>query len=127
MPRTISFTLRELNYKIGVEIDPKQIHHILTSLGFGVRSSGSKYVVMAPSFRQYDVEIVEDIVEEVARIYGYHNLPNHLSPATYVKQPKAFEDLFVYQNKIKTYLKHIGLNEVLNYSMISLEMIGGLI
>lgn len=125
-PRTISFTLPELNYKIGVEIDPKQIHHILTSLGFGVRSSGSKYVVTVPSFRQYDVEILEDIVEEVARIYGYHNLPNHLSPATYVKQPKAIEDLFVYQNKIKTYLKHIGLNEVLNYSMISLEMIEGL-
>lgn len=123
--RVISFSLPEINYKIGVEIEPKQIHHILTSLGFGVQNSGLKYQVTVPSFRQYDVEIVEDIVEEVARIYGYHNLPNHLSPATYVKQPKAFEDLFVYQNKIKTYLKHIGLNEVLNYSMISLEMIEG--
>ena len=50
LPRTISFTLRELNYKIGVEIDPKQIHHILTSLGFGVRFSGSKYVVMCLLF-----------------------------------------------------------------------------
>ena len=125
-PRTISFTLSEINYKIGVEIEPKQIHHILTSLGFGVQEKDSKYSVTVPSFRQYDVEIVEDIVEEVARIYGYHNLPNHLSPATYVKQPKEFEDLFVYQNKIKTYLKNIGLNEVLNYSMISLEMIKNL-
>ena len=122
-PRTIRFSLDEIHHKIGVKIESRQIDHILTSLGFGVKSSGHVYEVTVPSFRQYDVEIVEDIVEEVARIYGYHNLPNHLSPATYVKQPKAFEDLFVYQNKIKMYLKHIGLNEVLNYSMISLEMI----
>ena len=125
-PRTISFSLSEINYKIGVKIDPKQIHHILTSLGFNVQEKDSKYIVTVPSYRQYDVEIMEDIVEEIARIYGYHNLPNHLSPSVYVKQPKEFEDLFIYQNKIKKYLKNIGLNEVLNYSMISLEMIEGL-
>ena len=101
-PRTISFSLSEINYKIGVKIDPKQIHHILTSLGFNVQEKDSKYIVTVPSYRQYDVEIMEDIVEEIARIYGYHNLPNHLSPSVYVKQPKEFEDLFIYQNKIKS-------------------------
>src|SRR3989338_3980166 len=57
-PRTISFTLSEINYKIGVEIEPKQIHHILTSLGFGVQEKDSKYSVTVPSFRHYDVNII---------------------------------------------------------------------
>jgi phenylalanyl-tRNA synthetase beta chain len=38
--------------------------------------------VTVPSFRIGDVEIEEDIIEEIARIYGYHNLPSLLPPQT---------------------------------------------
>ncbi|EKE15147.1 MAG: phenylalanyl-tRNA synthetase, beta subunit, partial [uncultured bacterium] len=63
------------------------------------------------------------IIEEVARVYGYQNIPSVLQPIVYVDQPKEMEDIFVFQNRIKIFLKHLGLNEVINYSMISKGMI----
>jgi phenylalanyl-tRNA synthetase beta chain len=59
----------------------------------------------------------------VARIYGYHKLPSIVQPTIYIKQPKDIEKLFSLQSKIKHYLKDLGLHEVMNYSMISREMI----
>ncbi len=114
--------------KIGVEIPKKTINEILTNLGFLVEHDGSTLRITVPSFRVNDIDIPEDIVEEVARVYGYHNIPSKLQPAVYVEQPKEMEDLFVFQNRIKIFLKHLGLNEVINYSMISRSMIedGGL-
>ena len=54
---------------------------------------------------------------------GNYNIPSILQPAAYIKQPKDMEDIFVFQNKIKLLLKHLGLNEVINYSMISKKQI----
>lgn len=123
-PISIDTDAAFINRKIGIEIAEKQILEILQDLEFTVeRIQGNNLRIHVPLFRRADVAIPEDIVEEVARIYGYHNLPNVLPPATYVKQPPEFEHLFVYQSKIKSFLKHIGLHEVLNYSMISLETI----
>jgi phenylalanyl-tRNA synthetase beta chain len=115
-----------INKRIGVALPQSQIVSILKQLEFAVEEKGDNLSIDVPSFRSSDVSIPEDIVEEVARIYGYHNLPNALSPAAYVKQPPEMEELFVYQSKIKTFLKHMGLNEVLNYSMISKEMLENL-
>lgn len=105
--------------KIGVKIPEKTINLILTNLGFGVRVGE----ITVPTFRLNDIDIPEDLIEEVARVYGYHNIPSRLQPAVYVEQPKEMDDLFVFQNKIKLLLKHLGLNEVINYSMVSKEQI----
>lgn len=126
---TMSYDL--FNKKIGVEIPKKTIDDILTNLGFDVKSvdnqgqtlKGLTLQITVPSFRTNDIDTPEDIVEEVARVYGYHNIPSKLQPAVYVEQPKEMEQIFVFQNRIKTFLKHLGLNEVINYSMISKEMI----
>jgi len=118
--------------KIGIKIDRKTINNILTNLGFGVRVAPNKGLTLAqgqtlqitvPSWRANDIDIPEDIIEEVARVYGYQNIPSVLQPIVYVDQPKEMEDIFVFQNRIKIFLKHLGLNEVINYSMISKSMI----
>lgn len=112
--------------KIGVKMDHKKINSILENLGFvvGVESSDpNKLTITVPTFRVNDIDIPEDIIEEVARVYGYHNIPSKLQPATYVEQPKDMEDLFVFQNRIKIFLKHLGLNEVINYSMVSKDQL----
>jgi len=107
---------------IGIKIDRKKINQILESLGFKINyllhDRENVISVEAPSYR-----IPEDLVEEVARIYGYHNIPSVLQPSVFVDQPKDMEDLFVFQNKTKLFLKHLGLNEVINYSMISKNLI----
>lgn len=112
---------------IGVKIDKEEINTILTNLGFKIKilKDGRQEVMRleVPTYRYHDINIAEDIVEEVARIHGYFNLPNNIQPMVYVKRSKPMEDLFVMQNKVKLLLKHLGLNEVLNYSMISEKMI----
>lgn len=109
---------------IGVKIEKNKLISILENLGFVVKNkSNDTLSVVIPSYRKDDINIKEDIVEEVARVYGYHNLPNNLSPAVYVAQPKDLEKLFYFQQKIKYFLKHLGLNEVVNYSMISKNLI----
>lgn len=111
--------------RIGIQIKPEECVRILENLGFHTLYSSKtlKYSVTIPAPRARDVSIPEDIVEEIARIYGYHNLPNELSPMVYIQQPKEIEQLFEIQKKIKNFLKHIGLHESMNYSMISKELI----
>lgn len=107
---------------IGIEISKNLVVNILKNLGLEVDKPDKqeeKIKVTIPSYRKDDVKIKEDVVEEVARIYGYYNLPTNLPPLVYLKQPKEFDDLFNIQKRIKLFLKHLGLNEVINYSMIS--------
>ncbi len=108
---------------IGIKLEHSLINKILVNLGFIIKENKDILTVIIPSYRKYDISIPEDLVEEVTRIYGYHNIPSYLQPPAYVVQPKDMEDLFVFQNRIKTLLKHMGLNEVINYSMISKTMI----
>lgn len=109
---------------LGVKLEADEIKMILIRLGFKVLPVSDKAIkVLVPAHRKYDVSIKEDLLEEVARIYGYHNIDSVLSPAVYVEQPKEMEDLFVYQNRIKLFFKHLGANEIINYSMVSLNLI----
>jgi phenylalanyl-tRNA synthetase beta chain len=115
---------------IGVKIEKEEINSILTNLGFKIKLlKDDRHEVVeleVPSYRFHDISITQDIVEEVARIHGYFNLPNNMPPIVYVKRSKPMEELFVTQNKVKLLLKHLGLNEVLNYSMVSEKMINDL-
>jgi len=117
--KKIPLDTQSIRHLIGIEIGDDKIKKILGDLGFKIYD----HEVGVPSWRQFDINIKEDLVEEVARVYGYNKLPNNLQPVVYIKQPPEMEKLFKIQNKIKYLLKHLGLNEVMNYSMISKSMI----
>jgi phenylalanyl-tRNA synthetase beta chain len=108
---------------IGIKIKEEKIDEILQDLGFQLyhldHDRKKMVKVKVPSWRNNDISIPEDVIEEVARIYGYHNLPNNLPPPAYIKQPKEIEDLFVFQQKVKYFLKHLSYHELCSYSMIS--------
>ncbi|MFN4213108.1 MAG: hypothetical protein ACK4FL_04090, partial [Microgenomates group bacterium] len=109
---------------IGVKIEKKTIDKILENLGFEIERVGEERIKVAvPSYRKYDISIPEDLVEEVARVWGYHKIPPRLSPPALVIQPTEFERTFKTTSKVKHFLKHLGLHEVINYSMISKEQI----
>jgi phenylalanyl-tRNA synthetase beta chain len=123
-PKSVSMKESDIERLIGVKIPKKESIEILSNLGFTLISDEKDILTFkVPSYRSHDINIKEDLIEEITRIHGYNNLPNNLQPAVYVKQPKAFEQLFILQSKIKYFLKHIGLHEVMDYSMISKEMI----
>jgi len=117
--RVIDLNIADVNRIIGVEIKDSEVKEILENLGFEIAENGFS----VPPSRKNDVFIKEDLIEEIARIYGYHNLPSELPPMVYIKQPEEIEQIFSLQYKIKLLLKHLGLNEMMNYSMISKELI----
>jgi phenylalanyl-tRNA synthetase beta chain len=67
----IDLSYEFLTKKIGVEIDKKRVNKILNSLGFELKEKKDGLSVLVPSWRATkDISIPEDLVEEVARIYG---------------------------------------------------------
>ena len=77
-PYKIKVDLKFLSKKLGLEIKPNIIAQILNPLGFAVTWQKDVFTVKVPSWRSNDIKIPEDILEEVARIYGYHKLPSIL-------------------------------------------------
>jgi phenylalanyl-tRNA synthetase beta chain len=124
--KIIKVPIEFINKKIGINIDSKKIISILENLGFLIKNEDVNLEISVPSFRKNDIEIKEDIVEEVARIYGYNNLPGNI-PSIVLSEDEALHDKkYLIENKLKYFLKHLGLNEVFNYSMISETQIANL-
>lgn len=120
----LSISKKYIDSKVGVSIPLESIISILTDLSFKVEKKGEdEFEVVVPSWRTSDVSIPEDIIEEVARVYGYHAIPSLLQAPAYVEQPRDTELLFTYQHVVKTYLKHRGYHEVMNYSAVSQELL----
>jgi phenylalanyl-tRNA synthetase beta chain len=73
--RTISLSHQTIEQKIGSSIASMQVQTILNNLGFEVVQKQDEYIVTIPSFRvAKDIAIAEDIIEEIARIYGYDTI-----------------------------------------------------
>ena len=121
--KKVSLSVDEIELRMGVTIEKAKIVKILENLGFSVESAGNRLTVTIPSWRKDDIAIKEDLVEEVARIYGYHNLPVNIPAPAYVKHSKEMDQLFEMQQKLKNLLKRLGLHEAMNYSMVSEELI----
>lgn len=102
--------------RLGISIDSKRVTEILTKLGFTAAHAKNIYTVIPPSFRAKDITIPEDIVEEVARIYGYHNLPNVLMSGI-IPMPSSNAP-FEFETKVKQILKELGGHEVYTYSLL---------
>ncbi len=116
-PQTVTVPLKTITTYLGITLDTKQIQTILQTLECTVVIDGETLLVTPPTFRP-DLTIPADIVEEIARIYGYHNLPSKLmDTAIPVIRPSSTN--FVFENRIKHYLAAIGWQELYTYSMVS--------
>ncbi|GIW62681.1 MAG: phenylalanine--tRNA ligase beta subunit [Patescibacteria group bacterium] len=122
-PIEIKVDYNRITELIGVSLSKKQIEMVLKKLGFSVKSQKNNLLITVPFYRKNDIATVYDIVEEIARVYGYHKLPSNLSPFALVKSQDKTEKIFDYQSKIKHMLSSFGFNEVMNYSMTDLETI----
>lgn len=113
----IELQLAKVNALLGTEIADETIKEILTSLNFCIRKDdGSRIVVEVPGYRP-DCSIPEDLIEEVARVYGYDAIPQTLpygnSGRGTLTAAQKMRDTIV--NK----LAGLGLCEVMNYSFIN--------
>ena len=113
--KTVHARVSRINHVLGIEISREQMVGYLESLEMKVEGEGDDMYVTAPTVRQ-DIEIEEDIVEEVARLYGYDNLP--------VTIPKGNNEASQsYDRDIKDIARDVmcamGANEIQTYSFVS--------
>lgn len=119
-PTVVKVKLSRITEYLGVELPLNKIDKILTDLGCEVELKNQQLLVTPPSFRP-DIEIAADVIEEIARIYGYHNLPSVLMP-TAIPTHKPTDTNFFLENRIKRFLANIGWQELYAYSMVSAEI-----
>ena len=114
----ILFTLSRLTKVLGIEISLERVDGILTSLGFSTsRQDGAAITVTTPYWRS-DIAQEDDLMEEVARIIGYDNLPTAaLSTPIPPYQPQPDRDL---REHVKDMMVACGMQEVISYSLTSL-------
>ena len=115
----ITLTQERLSRVLGIDLPTAQVRQVLTALGFGARwLPPDRFVVRVPYWRT-DVTIADDVIEEVARIIGYDQLPTtqlrgaipHASP-----QPR-----YQLRERVKDALAAAGLQEVITYSLTDME------
>lgn len=106
-----------LSQRLGIKLSKAEVSKTLTALGFETRWQGNSLAVWVPSFRVGDIEIPEDIFEEIARIYGYHNFPSVLMGGVIPEPLKS--PPFPFEEKVKTILSGWGGVETYTLSLVS--------
>ncbi len=118
---SLDFTAAQVNARLGTEIPGADMKDILVKLGFGVEETGPEsYHVQVPSWRN-DVTLMEDISEEVARIYGYDNIPSALPFGRVMQGCQSPVQTFV--DGIKAVLVGLGMSETLSFSFTHPDML----
>jgi len=119
--RSISFEADEVRSILGTDVPLKEMERILRSLSFKVKRENSSFVVEVPLFRK-DVERKEDVVEEIARIYGYENIESRCpKEAVVTSQTKEKDDI---EDVVRRVWQGFGFSESYNYSFINKEDAG---
>ena len=118
----IKLSKKNVELFLGVKISSQKIIKILNSLGFEVRSKENwEFIVNVPFWRDKDVGIEVDLIEEIARIYGYYKLPIELPTGKIPQKEKNWQ--LYWENKTKEILSGAGMTEVYSYSFISKEFL----
>ncbi len=103
-----------INFILGTKLDTPEIARILMNLGFGIIQQGDNiFQVTVPSFRP-DISREIDLIEEIARVYGYDKIPTTL-PKGDIPVPTPNPSTEV-RKRIKHFLLAAGMMEVVNYS-----------
>ncbi len=116
MPKVkyISLEHKLINKVIGEDINLEIIRKILVKLGFKILDNSDNIInVEVPSFR-FDIKIKEDIIEEIARVYGYDNIKPKMPVAAY--NIKSIDRLQLKINSLKNILVKEGYNEIISYA-----------
>lgn len=111
----ITFTADQINKFLGTDIAEAEMLHMLETLQFGIEKDGDVVTAIVPSFRG-DCTEMPDIAEEVARVYGYENIPSTRPWSDISKGEEGLPHLVT--EKISSILSGSGLNETVTFSFI---------
>ena len=113
--KLIKLRPEKVNKLIGFDISPQEMVDLLERLEIKSKIEGDHIVSIVPTFR-LDLSIEEDLIEEIARIYGYHNIePKPLEGTVTVGGRSALRNLEI---RIKESLFTLGFNELITFSFV---------
>jgi len=130
-PSEVSVKFAKVNNLLGISVKPSIVHELLARLGFKHKRAGEGITVVPPSFRQ-DIQRDIDVIEEIARLYGYDKIPTTL-PTVSMKavvpdyrqaghDDRLQSEVLFKRNlvrAIKDSMKRSGYSEVINYSFLN--------
>ena len=111
-PKTVKLEPEKINALLGTDIDEQSMRDILLRLGFGLEGD----TIVVPSWRG-DVEHYSDIAEEVARIYGYNEIPTRFTGTS--TTCGGFSPVQQCERKLGELCRALGMDEIITYSFIS--------
>ena len=117
LPKTaeIHLTDAKLARILGISIDKAEVTAIFSRLGLLVTDTTDGWQVSVPGYR-FDISIAEDLIEEVARVYGYNNIPN-VAPQAALKM-RSFNEAQLDVQRLRTVLVDRGYQEAITYSFV---------
>lgn len=123
--KPVKVTADFINVRLGSNLDASTIAELLTNVELETSVKGD-HITVTPPFWRRDLELPEDIVEEVGRLYGFDRLPVALPSRISKAPPKSA--LLNWKADIRTAMARLGANEVLTYSFVHSDLLarGGL-
>ncbi|HDF7954603.1 phenylalanine--tRNA ligase subunit beta [Staphylococcus aureus] len=115
----IDITADKINRTIGFDLSQNDIVTIFNQLGFDTEINDDVITVLVPS-RRKDITIKEDLIEEVARIYGYDDIPSTLPVFDKVTSGQLTDRQYK-TRMVKEVLEGAGLDQAITYSLVSKE------
>lgn len=115
-PAKIKVPHQKIELLLGITLPTQEVQNILTGLDCKHTFENEMYTISVPYYR-LDLSIPEDIIEEIGRIYGYHNIPTRsLDDVDF--SPRV-NTLVLVENGIKNFLTKRGFNEIKNYAFVN--------
>ena len=120
-PPMVTLTSSKIKRMLGMEVDLKKVQEIMDALGFTWEPEGDAALKVTVPYWRNDVNIEEDLVEEVVRTIGYDSVPTTMlsSPIPF-QQPVPVMGL---RDQIKDVLAAAGMQEVINYPLVTLQQL----
>ncbi|MBM7643412.1 phenylalanine--tRNA ligase subunit beta [Streptococcus loxodontisalivarius] len=117
-PVEVSTSLDYVNVRLGTELTFADIEDVFAKLGFGLAGNEEKFTVSVPR-RRWDIAIQADLVEEIARIYGYDKLPTTLPEAAGTAGELTATQAL--RRKVRSIAEGAGLTEIISYALTTPE------
>ncbi len=115
-PKIVSITLEKLNNVLGTSLTEGEVTDIFKRLQFETSVENGSFTVTVPT-RRNDISIPEDLTEEVARLFGYDNIPTTLPIGASI--PGALTEYQKKRRAVRKYLEGAGLYQAITYALTS--------
>ena len=117
--KAIQLSLKKINHVLGTSLTMDQVTDIFERLAFTIKVQDADQLVVTVPARRWDIELAADLYEEIARIYGYDNIPSTLPTMTRNRGGLTPRQKFIRASRHD--LEGMGLTQAISYSLTTEE------